>query len=132
MPFRVIRWIVRRTGEVHGRGVFVVWRSLCEWGPVANGLNIVPAGTIEERKSCENTEYAEEVESEFPVSPWDEDCPDSVWGNSGEDGGAHAWQSSLESASVRAQWLNLTTAYTFKSSHSHPILSQARYNRSNS
>ena len=101
MPFRVIRWIVRRTCEVRCRGVDVVWRSLFERGPVANGLNVVPAEIIEERKSCENTEYAEEVKSRFPVSPWDEDCPDSVWGNRGQDGGTHA----NRHASIPAQWL---------------------------
>ena len=75
MPFCIIRRIVRKAGEARSGGVG--W-FLCEWGPVASGLNIVPAETIEVRKSGENTEYAEEVKKKFPVSPWDEDCPDGV------------------------------------------------------
>ena len=109
VPSRVIRWIVGRSGEIHDRGVDMKWRILCEWGPVANYLNIVPVDTIEEGKSCENAEYAEEVKSEFPVSPWDEDCPDSAWGSCGQDGGTHASRHSNHDQSTYIThpfWLN--------------------------
>ena len=104
VPFRVIRWIVRRACEVRCRGVDVVWWSMFERGPVANGLNVVPAEIIEEQKSCENTEYAEEVKSGFPVSPWEEDCPDNFWGNSGQDGRTHANRHA--SIPAQRQWLS--------------------------
>lgn len=42
VPFRVVRWIFRRTGEVRK------WRLLHEGGPVASGMNIVPAEAGEE------------------------------------------------------------------------------------
>ena len=89
MPSRVVRWVVRRAGEVRDGSVAVVLRSLCEGRPAAGGSNVVPANAVEKRKGCEDAEYAKEVKSGFPVSPWD-NCLDSVWGNRGQDGGTHA------------------------------------------
>ena len=58
VPLRVVRWIVRRTGEVH-------------WAHIVSGLSVVPTDIIEERKSCKNAECEDEVENELPVSHWD-------------------------------------------------------------
>lgn len=78
MPFRVIWGIVR---ETCADGSVVVMR-LRGGGPMGSSLHVVPADTIEEGYGCEHAGYADEVENEFPISPWD-NRRDSVRRNCG-------------------------------------------------
>jgi len=122
VPLRVVRWIVRRVGEIRGGGVAVVrLRFVREGGPVASDLDIFPADAVEERKRCEGAEHAEEVKNEFPVSPWDA-CPDGVWRNCGEDGGTHVCRHSnrLALAPNLARLQNRLHVSTF-ASNAHPL-----------
>lgn len=77
VPFRIIWRVVGRTVEAHARNFVMEWR-LREREPAARCLNVVPADTMEKRKSCEDDEYTGEVKNKFPISPWDQNRPDRV------------------------------------------------------
>lgn len=70
VPFCVVWWIVRKICEAPSGGFVLLRWLLCERGPVARHLDVIPNDTGEERDGSEDAECTEEVDGDFQVSPW--------------------------------------------------------------